>query len=103
LILNGIVKGTESGMQGKRLPDGDTPREIGDYCKAMNQDGSLSDYWHLFLPNGQRGFISGERHKITEHEDGTITVQPSILHHGLKDKPETQWHGFLERGIWRTC
>ncbi len=38
-------------------------------------------------------------HKITEHDDGTITVEPSILvslkHRGL------EWHGYLERGIWK--
>ena len=34
-----------------------------------------------------------------EHEDGTITVTPSIVittHVGT-------WHGFLERGVWREC
>lgn len=32
-------------------------------------------------------------HQVTEHEDGTITVSPSIL--------IREWHGFLERGVWR--
>lgn len=36
------------------------------------------------------------QHTITEHEDGTITVSPSILISGGCD-----WHGFLERGEWR--
>lgn len=35
-------------------------------------------------------------HTVTEHEDGTITVSPSIF-----DAPDG-WHGFLERGVWRS-
>jgi hypothetical protein len=38
-----------------------------------------------------------EKHDVTEHEDGTITVSPSIL---LNDGRKI-WHGYLERGIWR--
>ncbi len=37
-------------------------------------------------------------HRVIEHEDRSITVSPSILitrHNG------TQWHGWLERGVWR--
>jgi hypothetical protein len=37
-------------------------------------------------------------HTIVEHEDGTITVSPSILVTGSHGK---QWHGYLERGVWR--
>lgn len=37
-------------------------------------------------------------HQVTEHEDGTITVSPSILVSGGGN-----WHGWLERGIWREC
>ncbi len=36
-------------------------------------------------------------HKIVEHEDGTITVSPSILINSYLGP----WHGYLERGIWR--
>lgn len=38
-------------------------------------------------------------HKVEEHEDGTITVTPSILiHNGF---PKFDRHGFLTRGVWR--
>lgn len=38
-------------------------------------------------------------HQVTEHDDGTITVSPSIL---VGDGAGVhQWHGFLERGVWR--
>lgn len=66
----------------------------------------------LFLEEGDYGFdpIAGhwsarpfgqhtgslEEHDVMEHEDGTITVSPSILIEG-----ETRWHGYLEAGVWR--
>lgn len=37
------------------------------------------------------------KHDVIEHEDGTITVSPSIL----IDDGRNQWHGHLERGVWR--
>lgn len=39
-------------------------------------------------------------HTVEEHEDGTITVTPSILvtkHNGK------QRHGYLTRGVWNEC
>jgi hypothetical protein len=41
------------------------------------------------------GRLSG--HQVVEHEDGTITVSPSIL----TGRGERQWHGYLEHGVWR--
>jgi hypothetical protein len=41
---------------------------------------------------------------VVEHEDGTITVSPSILVSTSRDgKPLEVWHGFLERGVWRVA
>ena len=38
-------------------------------------------------------------HQVIEHNDGTLTVSPSIL---VSDGAAGhQWHGFLERGVWR--
>lgn len=45
-------------------------------------------------------------HEVVEHEDKTITVSPSILTNPLgeyHDPSSKTWHGFLERGIWRTA
>jgi hypothetical protein len=37
-------------------------------------------------------------HRVMEHGDGTITVSLCILH----AEPDVgEWHGFLERGVWR--
>lgn len=37
-------------------------------------------------------------HQVVEHEDGTITVSPSIL---ITTYTGRQWHGFLTAGMWR--
>jgi hypothetical protein len=37
-------------------------------------------------------------HQVVEHEDGTITVSPSIL---IRRHNGHEWHGFLEHGVWR--
>ena len=85
-------------MQGKRrdfTEEGFVFLEPGEYGKGP--DG----IWWMRPPQSN-GFYSGpgnlSKHQITEHEDGTITVFPSILVYGHHDKT---WHGYLERGIWR--
>jgi hypothetical protein len=55
--------------------------------------------WFCTTPNGLFGNIS--RHTVTPHEDGSITVSPSILVSVGKDGQS--WHGFLEHGVWREC
>ena len=86
--------------QGRRKqPDaqGDLRLAEGEYGKDSR------GHWYGRVPGGHMGNLSG--HDVTEHEDGTITVSPSILvgttdEHG---EPVTAWHGFLERGVWREC
>ena len=51
--------------------------------------------WFARAPRGHLGRL--RYHDVTEHEDGTITVRPSILN----DSGPNRWHGFLERGVWR--
>ncbi len=54
-------------------------------------------HWVCMSPVGI-GNLGG--HQVVEHNDGTITVSPSILlNHGLPGVD--QWHGYIERGIWR--
>lgn len=72
--------------------DGTFKLEPGDYVKTPQ------GVWMHRIPGDQwhTGTLAG--HQITEHEDGTITASPSILH----TEPNVgQWHGYLERGIWR--
>jgi hypothetical protein len=54
-------------------------------------------YWMAFCP--RCGIANLINHTVVEHEDGTITVSPSIL---VRYSNEGEsWHGYLERGIWR--
>lgn len=51
--------------------------------------------WRATTPNGMHADL--QAHEVVEHDDGTITVSPSILtwqEHG------EQWHGYLRRGVW---
>ena len=80
-------------MQGKRRDYVDNTIPIaGEYGKGM--DGK----WYCVPPNAPDliGNLSG--HEVVEHEDGTITVSPSIL---IGDRRGASWHGYLEHGVWR--
>lgn len=56
--------------------------------------------WFACTPNGLMANLKS--HDVTEHEDGTITVFPSIKVASLYGKRiDKQWHGYLERGVWR--
>ena len=86
-------------MQGTRVyAEGDKlSLKKGEY--GINpQDGN----WYASTPVGYMGNLAN--HEVTEHEDGTITVSPSILVSGWDGKEgnnKTVWHGYLERGVWR--
>lgn len=43
------------------------------------------------------------KHNVIEHDDGTITVSPSILITCWPDGEPVSWHGYLENGVWREC
>jgi hypothetical protein len=81
-------------MQGKRhdLAEDEYTLSPGEYGKSP--DGK----WFCHVPAG--GFHVGSlgKHAVTEHEDGSITVSPSIVCDAQNGKT---WHGWLERGIWR--
>lgn len=58
--------------------------------------------WYVRPPYNDRGqSYIGQlfTHQITEHDDGTISVSPSILQ-SYGDREEI-WHGYLTKGIWR--
>lgn len=52
--------------------------------------------WAIRPPGARRAAYLSDQHSVTEHEDGTITVQPSISYSepGRFD----YWHGHLIRG-----
>lgn len=77
-------------MRGRRVASYDADHEAGAYWQ---RDG----HWFGMTPNGLCANLAN--HRVVEHEDGTITVSPSILVRSA----EGGWHGFLERGLWRGC
>ncbi len=83
-------------LQGRRRPDNTDYADMarGDYCRHTWASGG--PFWCIRDPAGRLGSLF--THKVTEHEDGTVTVSPSIL-----DQRPGGWHGFLERGVWREC
>lgn len=77
----------------------------GGYCPVTLDDRHPSEggpqlrrTWMVRTPNGHLGNLGN--HDVTEHDDGTITVSPSIL---VSDHTGELWHGFLEHGVWREC
>lgn len=83
-------------MQGKRMPDGTSPHLLapGEYASVQYNEGRV---FFGCSPDGRLANLWN--HLVFEHEDGTITVSPSILVRGGGDDGE--WHGWLERGVWR--
>jgi hypothetical protein len=81
-------------MQGRRVDDSAKLHEMkpGDYSRQLNGDGSY--FWYGVCPNGLLCNLTA--HNIVEHDDKTITVDPSIL----CSLNELQWHGYLKRGVW---
>jgi hypothetical protein len=70
----------------------------GEYGK-LTPAGSTDGVWYARTPNGHFGCLRA--HDVTEHEDGTITVSPSILVTGSAcGRGVELYHGWLQRGVW---
>jgi hypothetical protein len=82
-------------LQGSRRPNRTSPHllNIGEYAKWV--DGS----WYGRCPSG--GLANMANHNVTENDDETISVQPSILVYTTNMHPE--WHGYLTDGVWMEC
>ncbi|HEX6985598.1 MAG TPA: hypothetical protein VF170_09485 [Planctomycetaceae bacterium] len=65
----------------------------GGYCPVI-RDGVRT--WMVRTPNGHLGDLSA--HDVTENDDGTITVSPSILI--SSPQQGDLYHGFLRYGEW---
>lgn len=70
----------------------------GSYGKMSRADSPLNGVWFCRTPNGHSGNLKA--HDVIEHEDGTITVSPSIL---VSNNVGQLWHGYLRRGVWEEC
>lgn len=72
----------------------------GDYGRITKPVGSpRMMWWQVIAPDGTQGTLNPSVHSVTEHEDGTITVSPSI---DFSQRKPGLWHGWLERGRWRS-
>lgn len=79
-------------MIGRRLPDNAdiNSAEPGDYWFVSWGEGR--QLWFMD-PLGDYGRVT--KHTVTEHEDGTVSVEPSIA-----PNDATTYHGYLRRGVW---
>ena len=54
-----------------------------------------TDIWFEILENDPR------YHKLTLHEDETVSLSPSVLCYPGSCGVAEGYHGWLERGVWR--
>lgn len=95
-------------MQGVRVyPNADgwlDPNEIskpGAYGKVdAKHGGSRVSWWQVTAPDGHAGCLDPKIHTVVEHDDGTITVTPSI---DMSHFVPGGFHGWLTAGVWRSC
>jgi hypothetical protein len=58
-----------------------------------------SGWWQVTTPDGHVGSLNPEIHKVDEHDDGTITVTPSL---DMSKRHPGGWHGWLRRGVFES-
>lgn len=84
--------------------------EPGDYCGPIVGYNGDRPAMFFMLPvaeghpdHGLRHVTSPPHDAFVEHDDGTVTISPSILAVRSESEPTDPppWHGYLERGIWR--
>lgn len=61
----------------------------------------VGEDWLIYLPHC--GIGSLVNHTVQVHQEGTITVSPSILMNGHDEAVATQRHGHLVWGRWQEC
>jgi hypothetical protein len=85
-------------VKGRRLTDNlsDAHDFSWDMVKPGDYFKKSTGGWFVMSPSGESGRVVEPTWTITEHEDKTITVHPSIWFNSPHG-----WHGFLERGVWR--
>jgi hypothetical protein len=83
-------------LRGRRMPDtdGDAPDL---YAWPEGAYGRTYSGWWCMAPGRHGGNLNA--HQVVEHDDGTITVSPSILVTSGGDGREL-FHGWLTAGMW---
>lgn len=112
-------------MLGTRLPDGEWLSRAADGEIKPGDYGRCDAGWFVCCPDGSTTRLwvdeddrNGNRHVVSEHPDGSITVGGSVRGGEVvpvvalvAPKPDREshsrltdhWHGFLENGVWREC
>ena len=54
-------------------------------------------HWQVTAPDGSAGSLNPAIHRVIEHDDGTITVTPSI---DYSMAPWFGFHGWLTKGVF---
>ena len=97
------------GIENDKMSEGAVRvKRYGDRSKTQPSFWKLSDgTWNIFLPDervkpdwdGVLGALAN--HSVEEHDDGTISVTPSIFITDGCTKIER--HGYLTQGVWSEC
>ncbi len=72
----------------------------GAYGRATSPEikaGGPIGWWEVTAPDGSMGTLNPTIHTVVEHEDGTITVSPSL---DFSKRRAGAYHGFLRKGEW---
>lgn len=81
------IQGKRVELEGNKLPSG-----LGEYGKDSQ------GVWWAKVPVPGFSTAALSDHEVVEHEDGTISVLPSIL---MEREDGRSWHGYLTGGVWR--
>jgi len=81
-----------------RLPDVEPGSFPEGFDSTVMSYWKQSETWMMHFPPYTLGNLS--KHTVTEHEDRTISVAPSIK---VTNPQGTHRHGFLRRGVWEPC
>lgn len=66
---------------------------------AARAVGTAAGWWLVRTPDGCCGSLNPAVHTVVEHEDGTITVTPSL---DMSQQKPGAWHGWLRRGVFES-
>lgn len=81
------------------------PETVEHMVPGYSYDKTKQGAWRLWvvIPTGvfSRLPIGPEGWSVEEHEDGTISVTPSIWNHG--GGAHEEWHGYLTRDEYVSC
>lgn len=67
----------------------------------MTSAAKIQGRWWVTVPTARQAVPLSDAHTVVEHDDGTITVSPSLVY-STPDRPD-YWHGWLRAGKFEAC